>query len=245
MEIKTLYTCGCSFMSMGLVHRGVTSFLDLYAKEKNFNHVSLGRSGATNFLIRLQIEEAISQDADYVIIGATSSDRIDFPLLDKEDQLGNHVTIHDVEYRGYNSFSENNVSYNDTKMISDSISNFTYEKNYKLIHNNQGRREITPEMITAMHHYLAYLHSNKIQITKDYFMISDGLRKLQALNKPFIFIDGPLRHGDWTFLGDKHWKGLQPWDMPYGFSDATITHNPQIAHNDFLQTLLDLTPDWK
>ena len=119
-------------MSMGLVHRGVTSFLDLYAKEKNFNHVSLGRSGATNFLIRLQIEEAISQDADYVIIGATSSDRIDFPLLDKEDQLGNHVTIHDVEYRGYNSFSENNVSYNDTKMISDSISNFTYEKNYKL-----------------------------------------------------------------------------------------------------------------
>ena len=76
-------------------------------------------------------------------------------------------------------------------------------------------------------------------------MISDGLRKLMSLDKPFIFIPGPLRYQDWSFIGNRLWQGQQPWDMPHGFNGQTINHNPQSAHDEFVKTLLNMTHTWK
>ena len=54
--MKRLYTLGDSFMSVDDPNDGITSFLELYAQKRGFEHVSLARPGATNFAIRLQID---------------------------------------------------------------------------------------------------------------------------------------------------------------------------------------------
>lgn len=51
------------------------SFLDLYAKHKNFNIVYLSQRGCNNLDIRMQVDEAVKLSADYVIIAATDWNR--------------------------------------------------------------------------------------------------------------------------------------------------------------------------
>lgn len=239
--MKTVYSCGCSFMSSNSDDVG---FVDLYAEQKGFKHVNLARSGATNFLIRLQIEEAIAQNADYLVIGATSSERIDFPIPSKEHLLKFPVTIHDVDYHGYHSSGEEYV-HGDPKIISDSINNWTTEFYHIVPHNNFLRKEVPQESIEAMKHYLAYLHNQHLAQAKDYYIIAEGLRKLLELGKQFVFISGPLAFQDWIFIDRRSWtKSPQPWDMPYGL-DKSVNHNPLQAHQDFLQNLLSMTEHWK
>jgi hypothetical protein len=241
---KKLFSCGCSFMAIDTENHGITSFLDLYANEKGFDHVSLGRSGATNFLIRLQIEEAIRRNADFIVIGTTTSDRMEIPIPGKENDIQWPVTIKDIEYRGYRSTSEHNVDTRNPKIISDSINNWTTDFYDFVPHDNFKRKEITPEVIDAMKHYVAYLHSFQLDQMKDYFIIAEGLRKLVALKKEFVFMGGPMFYCDWAFVGDRLWTRPQPWDMPYGLHERAINHNPQQAHDDFVKVLLDMTPHW-
>ena len=55
------------------------SFLDRYAKVKDFQYINLAQCGASNLFIRLQIDQAIDKKADYVIIGVTDPDRFEIP----------------------------------------------------------------------------------------------------------------------------------------------------------------------
>lgn len=244
MAIKTLYSCGCSFMSIDTLDHGITSFLNLYNKQKQFNHVSLARSGATNFLIRLQIEEAIKQNADFIVIGATSSDRMEVPIPSRSNEISYPVTIKDIEYRGYRSASVSNVDTQHPKIISDSINNWTSD-NYKNVpHDNFRRKEITPEVITAMKHHVTYLHNDQLDQMKNYFILAEGLRKLISLGKEFVFLAGPMKGCDWKFVGHRGWSGLEPWDLPYGLHPAEISHNTQTAHDEFARVFLEMTPTW-
>jgi len=219
----------------------IPSFLNLYAQEKNFQHISLGRSGATNLLIRLQIEEAIKQNADFIVVGSTSNDRIDLAIT--ETCLP--ITLHDVYYDNYSSDSEKYIINQNPSVISDSISNWIGDHYDLNIHQNRDR-SISSQIIEAMKYYVTYLHDNAISTTKDYYIIAEGLRKLISLNKKFVFIPSiAMAECDWTFIGTRLWPGKLLWEMPYGFEPTTITHNPRVAHEYFAKILLDMTADWK
>lgn len=241
MAMRTLYSCGCSFMSSDLYNNNTKSFVDQYCESRGFNHVSLARSGATNFLIRLQIEEAIRNNADYIIISATSSDRFDFAIKESVPVL---LQLSNIEYRGYGSVSEKNVNAEDTCVISDSINNWTTKKARETTHAN-NTRPVSPEIYNALTHYVAHLHTFSLEQNKDYYIISDGLRSLISLNKKFIFMGGPMFYLDWSWIGAEHlWTDPQLWDLPDGLTNTTVNHTPQSAHNKFLQTLNNMTKDW-
>lgn len=232
-------------MSVDTIDIGITSFLELYAAEKKFKHVSLARSGATNFCIRLQIEEAIDRKADFVIVGATSSDRMEIPIPSVQHNITYPVTLKDIEYNGYRSVSYQNINTPDPKIISDSINNWTTDNYTWVPHDNFRRSIIKKDVIDAMKHYVTHLHNFQLEQMRDYFIIAEGLRKLESLNIPFVFLGGPMYYCDWSFVEQsKLWVAPQPWDMPYGIDTVAIHHNPQQAHNDFLQTILDMTINW-
>lgn len=237
MAVKTLYTCGCSFMSMDPYCGPIRSFLQMFAEYKTLNHVSLARSGATNFLIRLQIEEAIQHDADFVIIGATSSDRIDIPVA---ESVPCPVKLQDVDYQGYASVSEINVQ-GQARVISDSLNNWTQGL---FMHSNH-KRGVSADKVEAIKHYVANLHNFNLEQTRDYFIIADGVRRLQQLDKPFVFMAGPMNWLDWSWVGSSLWRGPEPWDIPYGTTGDTVNHTPQTAHDEFLSRLLEYTKEWK
>lgn len=133
--MKRLVSCGDSFMSCDYPATETISFIDRYARTRGFEHISLAKSGSTNFCIRTQIDEAIRQRADFVVVGATSSDRLDFPkpterktqsvgrvreffndlrrwhqvLWPTNKMFNRFVGLRTFEYRGYGCRSEQHV----------------------------------------------------------------------------------------------------------------------------------------
>ena len=213
----------------------VTSFLDLYANHQELHHVSLARIGATNFMVRLQIDEAIKNQADYVILSTVPSDRIDVVLDSNLEH--DFFELKNIIYRNYKSKSVQNIADQDNKILSDSIYNAT-----------EIRMELSKDQKRAIQIYISDLHNSSLQRQKDYYMISDGLRRLQKYRIPFLLIPDCMEHLDWSWV--KHvWPSTapSPMSMPNGACDygITTTHNDQPAHYMFYETLKSLIPDWK
>lgn len=227
--MKKLYSLGCSFMSTDSRYLDRPSFLDMFAEKKGYNHISLARPGASNFTIRLQIDRAIQDRADYIVIGATSSDRIDLSVHNFSGR--GSPGLSNVRYQGYNTLSEKWIQ--DTKesyIISDTLNN--------VIEKDRG---LEKERVTSIKYYLRDIHCPDIQDIKDRWIIRDGLNQISKQNIEFVFIPGPLFYFDWSEFGNHVWKGTQPWDMPDGIDEVSINHNPLSAHAKFCVTLESMT----
>ena len=57
-------------------------FTDIYSQEKNYKTLHLAEGGESNFGIRIQIDKAIRENVDYVVIGATNGGRFELPMSD-------------------------------------------------------------------------------------------------------------------------------------------------------------------
>lgn len=231
--MKTVYSCGDSYLSLDYPKKEITSFLEQYCQDRGFRHVSLARAGATCFAIRLQIELAIKQSADYVVVGCTSSDRLDIAV----NQVDPWIQLKDILYSGYRSQSELNVKSDYVQVISDTVYNLVNGKHEQILTSNQR---------LAIKQYVAELHNMSLKRQENYFVISDGLRKLIALNIPFVYIPHGLAHMDWSWVPQVWPLDKLPCQMPNGPYDyvRSITHNDQSCHNEYLKILKDLTQLW-
>lgn len=239
--MKKFYSLGDSFMSTDDPDQGIVSFCELYARKKNFDHVSLARPGATNFAIRLQIDRAVDDRADFVVIGLTCSERFDIALDIKESAP--IYKLDNIFYKGYRAASERHVDHRHAKLVSDTFNNVMARLHQKDL--------VTDKQLQALKSYLAYLHNPALTNQKEYYMMSDGMRQLMAASIPFVLIPGMLAHMDWSWV-PKLWPldTPGPYHLPYGPSDwewppkFTNTHNPAWAHEEFCQTLMQITQEW-
>lgn len=233
---KTLYSCGGSYMSVDLPPANITSFLEAFAQRRNLNHVSLGRVGATNFLVRLQIDEAIRKKADYVIVSSVPADRIDVVL--DTDLEHDFFHLRHAQYRQYGCVSELNIDDADVKFIGDAVH-----------HALKVRHDLSVDQKNAVKSFVAHLHNASLQRQKDYYIICDGLRSLQQENIPFIFIPECMDKMNWGWLDPRcMWPKNQPspMDMPFGACNdgTTVNHNNQLSHNLLTEILESSTPGW-
>jgi hypothetical protein len=229
--VKNLFICGCSFLSDDTKYPSQPTFLQQFAQRNSFNYHCLARPGATNYMIRLQIDHAIKRKADFIIVGATSSDRLNIVV----DQLGWRapLAIQHFDYNGYDCSSEHEFK-DQSFIIGDTIANLL-EDRYTAI------EQTTKDAIKS---YVAELHDIGLQYHMDLCIVRDGIRKLLDSNIPFIFIPGPTTPEQWLWTGNHLWPKdkPQPWDMPHG--GATIgNHNPPEAHAMFLETLEQIAFD--
>jgi hypothetical protein len=227
--MKTIYSLGCSFMSTDSRY-DLPSFVDMFANKRNLRHVNLARSGATNYAIRLQIDLALQEQADYVIVGATSSDRID--LVDETLPWRSPLELQFIKYTNYNCVAEKYVNNESAYIFSDTLNNLLEDRHHLV---GKEKRE-------ALKQYVAQLHHNTLQQYKDACIIRDGLRLLEDSGKPYLFIPGPLFYMDWSKFNAWTSKD-QPWDMPFGINNYTVNHNPPEAHEYFSNELAKQV-DW-
>lgn len=232
--MKRLYTLGDSFMSVDSPDDGITSFLELYAQRRGFAHVSLARPGATNFAIRLQIDRAIEEHADYVIVGVTSPDRFDIVV----GNTHSNFKLTDIDYTKYRVQSKTDDA---ADVVSDTFNNIK-DNAYLTVSTNQ---------IQALKGYFTYLHDNFLQSQKDYYMISDGLQRLERAGIDYLLIPTWLKQHNWSWVKRTWPTGVpSPYDLPYGPDNwypspkFTNTHNPDYAHQEFCNVLDQITPDW-
>jgi hypothetical protein len=147
------------------------------------------------------------------------------------------LKLNNILYTGYRSVSEFNVKTKNPLVVSDVIENLLNKKHENMLSDQQR---------LAIKNYVADLHNNNLKRQENYFVISDGLRKLQYHQIPFVYIPHGLGGMDWSWV-KKVWPlDRLPCQMPNGSFDwdRSITHNDQAAHDGFLNTLLELTEDW-
>jgi hypothetical protein len=228
--MKTLYSLGCSFMCDDPRKQDHPSFLQQFCNKHNYEYHCIARPGATNFAIRLQIDYAIEKRPDLIVIGATSSDRIDIVVDTKV--WHSPVKINHVQYQGYDIDSEFDNS--QAFIISDTLKDIVESTHV----------DVPEEKKSAVKRYITDLHNIQLQNVIDACIIRDGLHKLQHSNIPFIFMPGPLFYMEWSWLGNNLWPSdkKQPWDLPFN-PYCINNHNPPEAHSMFLKTLEQIAVD--
>ena len=205
-------------------------FLDFYVDSKKFDYRNLAMAGASNFVIRVQIDQAIALKPDYVVVAATEAGRFEIPLTEfKYEQLVRNFDQRETEWM----------------MIDDQLGKV--DKNYltstsAIYFAKLLTLENTKE--NAIKQYLTELHNYNLAKTKDYYILQSGLDLLEKNNIPYVFIPGPLKDLDWTgrsivWPADAN----HPWDTQFGWHEK-YNHNPVEAHKEYLETLLEITKGW-
>jgi len=216
-------------MSDDTLRKDHPTFLQQFCERNNYEYHCIARPGATNFAIRLQIDYAIRKNPDLIIVGATSSDRIN--IVQNPEGWRSPVELKHIEYRGYHCSSEYEFNHDDTFIVSDTLANVV-EAQYV---------DVGEDIKQAVQRYITDLHDMGLQYNIDGCVIRDGLHVLQQSGIPFIFMPGPMFYMGWNWLGDQLWPKdrKQPWDMPFGPYNIS-NHNPPEAHSMFLETLEEI-----
>jgi len=223
-----IIVCGCSFMTIDKRHPG-THFSEILAKNYNADLECFAKMGASNFTIRLQIDEAINQKPDLILIGFTNSDRIEIPIRKYRIDNG----IKNISYSEYNK-APNFYNSNDVSCVSQPISNF-----FNPVHSDEILDE---EKLIALKHYSAYLFDSDLKSQLDYFIAQSALDRLEKLGIPFIFTRGGLVG---TAFSYENWKNFEvnpdignPWLFVEG---GELTSG--VYHTTFLKQE-ELSVEW-
>lgn len=237
---KVVAVCGDSWFSADLDLPG-KSFGEVMCAKNNWQLLSLARGGCSNFAIRLQVDKAIELGADFVVIGTTTPDRGEFPIINTQnssiwDKLKSSFNWKDwftsqpevyVKARGIsnvlhtNSLSSMHPWIQDPTIISESLNNLMFVDNKKL----------TAEQLDSLRCYMLNLYDSGIKRQTDSWIISDACRRLEQAGIPYlIFIESLYQ---WDFSKDIEWVPEPNVVRPRDFSLWTnIPRGPALFHYD-------------
>lgn len=231
--MKKLAICGDSWMTPTINEKG-THFSELLSNHYNCELIPLSRGGCSNGAICVQIDQAIELKADFIIIGATSSDRIEIPLNEsrllneflnswkkifstipeyKSNQYDKKRLLANFSYKKHPDLSSLNEFMKDPVLITESISNLIFPE--RQINNFY---DIKKETIEALKQYVINLYDIKFKKQIDCWCISNQLKKLYYEKKiNFLFFPSQLFTKEYT--KDIDWlpiKNIANINGPYG-----------------------------
>jgi hypothetical protein len=254
--MKKIGICGDSFMaSISYDEKNDDNgygkhFTEILAQKLNCELVTFARGACSNQAIRLQIDEVIKEKPDCVIIGLTSSDRIEIPIKNtKTTEYYKKITnkfisesfncddgLYNIDYRNYpdNSSKHKNFNLIEPKLISETINNF-FNEEYK-------HKDVSQEDILLIEKWFNRLYDYKWKKQQDIWIISDGLRKLKEININFYCINTMFEVNSFDFCKENMIQPgsiLNPWlylekilKVPYRFH-TTLESQRILAENWF------------
>lgn len=218
---KKLGICGDSFMASVIkdeknLNNGYGKhFTEVLAKMLDCELITYARKAISNQAIRLQIDEVIKDNPDYVIIGTTTPDRIEVPINDvtvenymqkwKVSQYNFENGLYNIRYNGYENQSELNNKFMEInpKFISSTITHLINEK-----------CDLKEDTIEAIKSYFQYIYDMNWKRQLDTWIISDGIQKLIRSNMRFSLITPQIEYKYFDYCFDNIIYGdnpLNPW----------------------------------
>lgn len=197
MKADTLYICGDSFCTVDPEYG--PCWIDLLIKKlPNIKVINLAIPGASNYLIQLQVKQALEEKCDYLIYHATSSVRQEFSIAEGAHQRDN-----------INRYWRPNDQHNKFVMCNSWLSP----------NRNAGDLFVDNEN-TIRDFFLEYIDFVS-QIEKNYIFINYTLDKISNSNfiKNWIWSPGGFEHPKfndatpWDFNNYKHHlSSFNLWD---------------------------------
>lgn len=192
-----LGVCGDSFLAATQDHewrmdlKGSLGkhFTELMAKKLGYDYFTLARGACSNTAIRLQIDEVIRQNCDFVIVGTTGPNRIEYPITN--EGLNYKKGIYNIIYDKHPDISSLNPNFDSPTIVSETINNI-------LSGHGQVRDE---EQLESIKRYFMDIYHEDIKRLQDAWIISDGIRALREAKIPYIVlcVHGMLNLGVSTF----------------------------------------------
>lgn len=192
-----LGVCGDSFLAatqdhewrMDLKKSPGKHFTELLAKHLDYDYFTLARGACSNTAIRLQIDEMIRQEVDFVIVGTTSENRIEYPIEKRHVEF--RKGIYNIIYDQHPDRSSLNVNFVNPHIVSETINN-------TLSGYGQVR---DPEQLESIKRYFMDIYHEDIRKLQDAWIISDGVRALREAKIPYLvlLVPGLLNLGISTF----------------------------------------------
>lgn len=190
--MKTLYVCGDSFSAPSSIpeYKG-TSYAEVLAKKLDWKLIHLARQGCSNGGIRIQIQEAIKNKANFVIVGPTSYDRMEIPAAatpyhwqSKNRSWGNDLQDHLTTFSsGYDPAAGiDNINYgtNSYRLICETI--FSLAEN---LPHPYRRGQIDKDTQTAIKYYVNCLYDSNWKAQVDDWLIIEGMFEMFHQSIPF------------------------------------------------------------
>lgn len=194
-----LFVCGDSYMSPSTSAPG-THFSEIVANELNYELVIYSRGGMSNLGICLQIESAIEEKADFILVNFTAHDRVEIPLTQK---LQDTYSVHDIIYNDNRSLSTKSPHLNTNhKLISDTLfclleDNGNFINRYDMVKNLSDIRN-------ALRYYFESLYSFSWKIKTDYWCLYASMHKLVESKIPFLLLRHENEIKNLPFLNSKN-----------------------------------------
>lgn len=180
--------CGCSFSATVGGDFAGTHWSEVLANMMGAELINYARQGISNGAIRVQINEAIKDEADYVFVGATTEDRIEFPLksfVKVDDGSPNHTAYKDHRNGYIKELGLKNFNYGNKHpytMVSETM--------FSIIDGNDHHYRIGmvgDDIRMAVSEYAAFLYDAHWKKQCDRWILNSGLWELHDRKIKFIF----------------------------------------------------------
>lgn len=201
---KTIAVCGDSWFTCDTDCPG-QSFVEVLCSKYGFELLSLARGGCSNFAISLQVRKAIDLGADIVIVGATTPDRIEIPIIAKNLSAWQKLKqtfswnswfetqpacydprrgLDNIAYYSPRDLSSQHDFTKDPTVLSESMNNLAFLKN-----NTEG---LDNEQVDSLRYYMLNLYDREIKRQYDIWAIGDACRRLEEKHTPFLLFTAHL-----------------------------------------------------
>ena len=168
-----LIVCGCS-LSADSVDLPGTGYGHQTARLLGWDVEILARPGCSNGGIRIQIDEAIRQQPDFVIVAPTFPDRMEIPA--KPFNYSKHHGLDNINY-GNNPY----------RMICEPIVTLIENTDHPTRYN-----KLDQHTESALQYYVNHIYDHKWKQQQDEWIIRDGIMQLFYFKIPFLIVAGPL-----------------------------------------------------
>lgn len=222
--MKTLAVCGDSWFTSD-TNFPDTSMGEILATTNGWSFLSLARGGCSNFAIALQVEKAIELKADIVVVGTTTPDRIELPIIQEsnlniwdrlkksftwEGWIFNQPTMYskrrglsNIQYHPHPDLSSQHAFLTNPSVVSESMNNLAFDS------YNSEYYNLTDEQKTALKSYMVNLYDSGLKRQVDAWIISNACRKLEYAGIPFLVYTHSLYQRD--YITDINWLPEKNW----------------------------------
>jgi len=257
-----LAVCGDSWFSSDLEWPG-RSFGEILANQLNYELISLARGGCSNVAIALQIDQAIAMKADVVVIGTTTPDRIEIPILTKNQSMWNALKsafnwlgfsdrqlsiykksrgLANIKYHPHPDLSSKHEFLVDPCIISESMNNLAFHGP----NSDKYKDDLTSDQYQALQAYMLYLYDSNLKRQIDVWVISAACHRLFNAKIPFLLFVESLFTND--LRQDIAWipyeNIVESQEFNYGMAQQgtpRFHYCPEVGGNifaDFIQSRL-------
>jgi len=158
-------------------------FSEILAKKLDYDLFTLARGAASNSCIRLQISEMIKRKVDFIIIGTTSVNRIEYPLDDTKE-YNPHIGIYNINYSFYPDHSAKYFKNSIEVLASDTLTNiFGNEVNCAPVRSEEQRE--------AIKNYYLEAYDNKFREQQDAWIVASGIQMIRDAQIPYLLLGHP------------------------------------------------------